>query len=75
MTTNKSLDKLYNKYLVLTVSFLQNKLDEASNSKTELPDEICKLNDKFDQLHSDVCITKNVINLLRSILVDVERQC
>lgn len=75
MTTNESLDKLYNKYLVLTVLFLQNKLDEASNSKTELPDEICKLNDKFDQLHSDVCITKNVINLLRSILVDVERQC
>ena len=75
MTTNESLDKLYNKYLVLTVLFLQNKLDEASNSKTELPDEICKLNDKFDQLHSDVCITKNVVNLLRSILVDVERQC
>lgn len=75
MTTNESLDKLYNKYLVLTVLFLQNKLDEASSSKTELPDEICKLNDKFDQLHSDVCITKNVINLLRSILVDVERQC
>ena len=75
MTTNESLDKLYNKYLVLTVLFLQNKLDEASNSKTELPDEICKLNEKFDQLHSDVCITKNVINLLRSILVDVERQC
>ena len=75
MTTKESLDKLYNKYLVLTVLFLQNKLDEASNSKTELPDEICKLNDKFDQLHSDVCITKNVINLLRSILVDVERQC
>ena len=75
MTTNESLDKLHNKYLVLTVLFLQNKLDEASNSKTELPDEICKLNDKFDQLHSDVCITKNVINLLRSILVDVERQC
>ena len=75
MTTNESLDKLYTKYLVLTVLFLQNKLNEASNSKTELPDEICKLNDKFDQLHSDVCITKNVINLLRSILVDVERQC
>lgn len=75
MTTNESLDKLYNKDLILTVLFLQNQLDEARNSKTELPDEICKLNDKFDQLHSDVCITKNVVNLLRSILVDVERQC
>ena len=48
--TNESLDKLYNKDLILIVVSLQNKLDEANNSKTELLDEICKLNDKFDKL-------------------------
>ena len=56
--TNESLDKLYKKDLTPIVLSLQNKLDEVSNSKAELLDEIRKLNDKFDQLQSDVCITK-----------------
>ena len=42
---------------------------------TELLDEIRKLNDKFDKLQSDVCITKNVNNLLSNRLVDIEHQC
>lgn len=32
-----------------------------------------KLNDKFDQLQCDVCITKNVDNLLSSRLADIKR--
>ena len=42
---------------------------------TELLDEIRKLNDKSDKLQSDVCITKNVNNLLSNRLVDNEHQC
>ena len=73
--TNESLDKLYKRELIPIVLSLRNKLDEANNSKTELLDEIRKLNDKFDKLQSDVCVTKNVNNLLSSRLVDIERQC
>ena len=73
--TNESLDKLYNKNLIPIVLALQNKLDEANNSKTELLDEIRKLIDKFDKLQSNVCVTKNVTNLLSSRFVDIERQC
>ena len=54
---------------------MQNKLEEANNSETELLDEIRKLNDKFDHLQSDVCIKKNVNTLLSSRLVDIKRQC
>ena len=61
---NESLDKLYKKDLILIVLSLQDKLDEANNSKTELPDEIRKLHDKFDKLQSDACISRNVNNLL-----------
>ena len=73
--TNESLDKLYKKDLIPIVLSLQNKLDEANNSKTELLDEIRKLNDKFDKIQSDVCISKNVNDLLSSRLVDIEGQC
>ena len=54
--TNESLDILYKKDLIPIVLSLQNKLDEARNSKTELLDEIRKLNDKFGKLQSDVCV-------------------
>ena len=73
--TNESLDKLYKKDLIPIVLSLQNKLDEANNSKTELLDEIRKLNDKSDKLQSDVCVTKNVNNLLSSRLFDIGGQC
>ena len=73
--TNESLDKLYKRELIPIVLSLRNKLDEANNSKTELLDEIRKLNDKFDKLQSDECVTKNVDNLLLSRLVDTDRQC
>ena len=66
---------MYNKDSVTIVLSLQNNLDEANNSKTELLDEICKLNDKFDWLQSDVCIPKNFNNLLSSRPADNERQC
>ena len=71
--TNESLDKLYKKDLIPIVLSLQNRLDEANNSKTELLDEIRKLNDKFDELSSDVCISKNFNDPLSSRLVDIER--
>ena len=70
--TNKSLDKLYKKGLIPIVISLQNKLDEANNSKTELLDEIRKLNDKFDKLQSNVYISKIANDLLSSRLVDIE---
>ena len=73
--TNESLDKLYKKDLIPIVLSLQDKRDEANNSKTELLDEIRKLNDKFDELSSDVCISKNFNDPLSSRLVDIERQC
>ena len=55
--TNESLDKLYKKDLVPIVLSLQNKLDEASNSKTELLDEIRKLNDKFNPM----CVLRRML--------------
>ena len=70
--TNESLDNLYKKDLILIALSLQNKLDEVNNSKTELLDEICMLNDKYDKLQSGVCISKNVNNLLSSRLVDID---
>ena len=73
--TNESLDKLYKKDLIPIVLSLQDKRDEANNSKTELLNEIRKLNDKFDELSCDVCISKNFNNLISSRLVDIERQC
>ena len=54
---------------------MQNKFKETNNSKAKLLNEIRKLNDKFDQLQSDVSITKNVNNLLSSRLVQMKRQC
>ena len=56
--TNKSLDKLYKKNLIPIVLSLQKKLNKVNNSKTELLDKIRKLNDKFDKIQSDVCITE-----------------
>ena len=73
--TYESLDKLCKKDLIPIVVSLQNKLDEANNSKTELLDEIRKLNDKFDKLQSNVYISKIANDLLSSRLVDIERQC
>ena len=73
--TNESLDKLYKKDLIPIVLSLQDKRDEANNSKTELLDEIRKLNDKFDKLQSNVYISKIANDLLSSRLVDIERQC
>ena len=73
--SNESLDQLYKKDLIPIVLSLQNKLDEASNSKTELLDEIRRLNDKFDKLQSDACITKNANSQLSSRPADIERQC
>ena len=73
--TYESLDKLCKKDLIPIVVSLRNKLDEANNSKTELLDEIRKLNYKLDKLQSDVCISKNVNDLLLSTLVDIEHQC
>ena len=55
--------------------FLQNKLDEDNNFKTELLDEIRKFNDKFDKLKSNVCILKDVNDLPSSRLVEIELQC
>ena len=68
------MDKLCKEDLIPTVLSLQKKLDEANNSKTELLEEIRKLNDKFDKLQSVVCISKNVNDLLSSRLVDIEHQ-
>ena len=62
--TNNLLDKLHKKYLIPIVLSLQNKLDELNISKSELLDAIRKLNEKFNQLQSDVYITVNVYNLL-----------
>ena len=64
--TKESLGKSYKKDVE---EFLQNNLEETSNSGSKLLDEIRQLNDKFDQLQFDVCITKNVNNLFLSSLL------
>ena len=64
--TKESLGKSYKKDVE---EFLQNNFEETSNSGSKLLDEIRQLNDKFDQLQFDVCITKNVNNLFLSSLL------
>ena len=51
---------------------MQNKM-ESSDAK--FPEEVCKLNESFQQLKSDLAITKNVNSQLNNCFVNMERQC
>ena len=73
--TKESLSKLYKKDIIPIALSLQNKLEKANDTKTEALDEFLKLSDKITQLQSDVCITKDISNLLSSRLVDIKRCC
>ena len=70
--TNESLQSITKKYIIPIVLFLQNKLDQANNKVLE---EICKLNDSFSKLESELSVTKQVNSLLSRRLVNMERQC
>ena len=51
---------------------MQNKM-ESSDAK--FAEEVCKLNESFQQLKSDLAITKNVNSQLNNCFVNMERQC
>ena len=57
--------------MIPIVLSLQNKLNQANNKVLE---EICKLNDNFFMLESELSVTKQVNSLLSHRLVNMECQ-
>ena len=51
---------------------MQNKMESSDGKFAE---EVCKLNESFQQLKSDLAITKNVNSHLNNRFVNMERQC
>ena len=55
--TEESLSKLSKQELIAMISTMQNKME---SSDTKFAKEVRKLNESFEQLKSDLSITKNV---------------
>ena len=66
------LDKLLKKDLISIILSQQRKIDQ---DKIGWLDEIRKLNDSFSKLEADLKIAKNINNLLKQRVLDLERQC
>ena len=63
--TGNSLDKLRKQDLTPVVLSLQSKLEDKDNTVLE---EVRKLNDSISKVHAELAITKNVNNLLLTLL-------
>ena len=70
--TEDGLDKLLKKDLISIILSQQRKIDQDNIGWLH---GICKLNDSFSMLETDVKIAKNIDNLLLQQVVDLERQC
>ena len=70
--TEESLSKLSKQELIAMMLKMQNKME---SSDTKFAEELCKLNESFQQLKSDLAITKNVNSQLHIRFVNMERQC
>ena len=55
--TEESLSKLIKQELIAVILTMQNKME---SSDTKFAEEVRKLNESFEQLKSDLSITKNV---------------
>ena len=63
--TGESLDKLRKQDLIPIVLCLQSILEDKDNTVLE---EVRKLNDSISKVHAELAITKNVNNLLLTLL-------
>ena len=70
--TEESLSKLSEQELIAMMLKMQNKME---SSDTKFAEEVRKLNESFQQLKSDLAITKNVNNQLHICFVNMEWQC
>ena len=62
--------------MIPIVLSLESKLDEAKlEANNKVLEEICKLNDSFSKLESELSVTKQVNSLLSSRLANMECQC
>ena len=70
--TEESLNKLNRPALVALVANLQSKMDSVNNA---LVAELRKMSEGFDQMKSDLSVTKKVNTLLSERLQTMEKQC
>ena len=70
--TEESLSKLSKQELIAIMLKMQN---EMESSDTKFAEEVRKLNGSFQQLKSDLAITKNVNTQLHNCFINMERQC
>ena len=70
--TEESLNKLNKPDLVALVVNLQSKMDSVNS---DLVAELRKMREGFDQMKSDLSVTKKVITLLSERLQSIEKQC
>ena len=70
--TKESLSKLSKQELIAVMLQMQSKME---SSDTKFAEEVRKLNGSFQQLKSDLAITKNVNSQLHNRFVNMERQC
>ena len=70
--TEESLSKLIKQESIAMMVKIQNKME---SSDTKFAEEVRKLNESFQQLKSDLSITKNLNSQLHNRFVNMERQC
>ena len=62
-------------YFSITKLSNYSKVAEKNKSNNELVEEICKFNNNFSKLQSDLAVTKQVNTKLTKQIVTLERQC
>ena len=70
--TEETLDKLLKKDLISIVLSQQTQMDAANS---EIMDQLCKFNENFEKLQSELIVVKQVNSMLSERLVSMERQC
>ena len=70
--TEESLSRLSKQELIAMMLKMENKME---SSDTKFAEEVRKLNGSFQQLKSDLAITKNVNTQLHNRFFNMKRQC
>ena len=73
--TEGTLDKLLKREIIGIALSLQNKVEAYNITNTDAPEKICKFNENFVKLESEINIVKKVNILINKRVVDMERQC
>ena len=69
-----TLNKLSKRELIGITSSLQNKVEQYTNVNNDALEEICKFNENFFKLESEINIVKKVNTLLNKRVIDMETQ-